>query len=152
MRPRRTMAGRSWPLWLGVGATALIGATAWWAAGTGGSAPAPVTRAAIPAEQDCSRYLRCAAQKAVREASLHCRLPIEQLAAFSAQWTEPGADSIFHDYNWLDERKGTITYLGNKVHFQNAGGAKMPVAYECDFDPATSQVLDARARVGAPSS
>lgn len=147
------MAGRTLPVWLAIGATALAGAVAaWYAADTAAPALPAAVRADMPAGQDCSKYLRCAALKAVREASEFCRQPIEQLAAFSPQWAEPGADSIFHDYTWLDERKGTITYIGNKVHFQNAGGGRMPVAYECDFDPATNQVLDARARVGAPSS
>lgn len=114
--------------------------------------PATGPAAGAPLEQDCRKYLRCAALTVMRSASQLCKEPIEQLAAYSPEWLEPAADSIFHDYMWLDAAKGTITFSGNKARFQNAGGARMPVAYECDFDPATGQVLDARARVGAPSS
>ena len=144
------MADKSTPLIVaGLAAVVITGAGAFFFAGhQPQTAKALATPMAQP-EQDCSKYLRCAAVKVMREASLACRGPIEQLAAFSPKWTEPGADSIFSDYSWLDERRGIITFTGNKVQFQNAAGAVMPVAYECDFDPALNQVVDARARVGA---
>ncbi len=117
-----------------------------------GDKPALGAAPGAPPEQDCRKYLRCAALTVMRSASQLCKAPIEQLAAYSPQWLEPAAESIFNDYMWLDAARGTITFTGNRARFQNAGGALMPVAYECDFDPATGQVLDARARVGAPSS
>ena len=117
-----------------------------------GDKPAAGAAAAVAPEQDCRKYLRCAALTVMRSASQLCKAPIEQLAAYSPEWQEPAAESIFNEYMWLDAARGTITFIGNKARFQNAGGTLMPVAYECDFDPATGQVLDARARVGAPSS
>lgn len=144
------MADKSFPLLLaGLAGLVAIGAGTFYFAGSQTPAANVGVSAQAPVEKDCSKYLRCAALKVMREASLACKAPIEQLAAFNPQWTQPGADSIFNDYSWLDERKGTITFTGNKVEFQNAGGAKMPVAYECDFDPAANVVIDARARVGA---
>jgi hypothetical protein len=135
-------------------AAAMVGATggaAWYFSGEPAS-PAPLVKAPPAAEagaQDCNKYIRCRALQVMRDASAGCKEPIGQLAAFNAQWQEPGADSIFSDYVWLDQNRGTITFSGNKVQFQNASGANMPVAYECDFDPGTGMVLDARARVGA---
>lgn len=143
--------GKTLPLLLAGGAIVIgAGYAGWRYMGAATPPPSAASSSAAPVEQDCNKYIRCKAMQVIRDASARCKEPIEQLAAFSSQWKEPGADTIFHDYVWLDQGKGTITFLGNKVQFQNAGGANMPVAYECDFDPATGIVLDARARVGAP--
>ncbi|MEP6872703.1 MAG: hypothetical protein ABI939_12760 [Anaerolineaceae bacterium] len=52
----------------------------------------------------------------------------------------------FAHFRWLDQSRGTITYVGNKAEFQNGFGAYGPVIYECDFDPATDKVLALRVR------
>lgn len=41
-----------------------------------------------------------------------------------------------------------MTYIGNKIQFQNGLGAWQNRVYECDFDPTTEKVVDVRAYPG----
>jgi hypothetical protein len=148
-----TAAGRLAAVAAGV--ALLLGAAAWWGAGPAVRPDAnPVSGAASPppaAAQPCHLVLNCAAAQALQSASEACRPAIEQLAVFAPRWTQGATQPIFTDYAWLDRGRGTITYFGNRAEFQDAGGAFAAVAYECDFDPAARQVLDARVRGAARS-
>ena len=99
--------------------------------------------------QECAKSLVCTAPKFMKEAGAPCRKAIEDLAAYAPRWEQASTDRMFRDYAWLDAAKGTITYQGNEAQFQNAGGVWQPVAYECDYDPATKQVIEARAKGAA---
>jgi hypothetical protein len=40
-----------------------------------------------------------------------------------------------------DQTKGTLTYVGDDLKFQNGFGAWAQMTYSCIFDPATKTVL-----------
>lgn len=152
------MARREVP-WLAVVAIALLGV----AAGTlwqlrepdrpEGSAPprragVTFTNAALTAEE-CAKRIDCIGPKHAAAAGPPCRKAIENLAAYAPRWAQAGTDRLFRDQLWLEQARGTITFLGHDAEFQNAAGIWQPVAYECDYDPATQSVLEARVKGAA---
>ena len=135
------------------GTVALLAIAGWWWAGTqtapgeGGAGPSIGTAQPVdgkPSNLPCSKVLGCVAGRAIDDAGKQCRPQIEQLAVFAPRWTNKPGDSIFVDYLWLQQDKGTLTFQGRHAEFQDAGGRFGPVAYECDYDPATRTVLNVR--------
>ena len=105
---------------------------------------------------------RCAAAKVIVAATGACTASVEELAGFGVRWQGAGAgadagadaDAVgprFDRFAWLDRDRGTLTLGGAHAEFRNAGGAYLPVDYDCDFDPATLTALQARARPRAPA-
>jgi hypothetical protein len=132
----------------------VIAIGAWWFYGTSGSPGAgdktasgnAQAVAAKPSQLPCSKLLGCAAGRAIEDAAKQCQPQIEQLAVFAPRWTQRPGQSIFIDFMWLQAERGTITFLGKDVEFQDAAGNFGPVAYECDYDPVAKQVLNVRAK------
>ncbi|MOA61092.1 hypothetical protein D3C78_1861450 [compost metagenome] len=81
-------------------------------------------------------------------ASVSCKKPVERLAKYSARWTDGTFDMKFSHYRWKNQEQGTVTYIGDKIEFQNGFGAFQKHIYECDFNPASEQVLAVRANPG----
>lgn len=96
----------------------------------------------------CRKDLACWAEEKLVTASVHCKDPVEKLAKFSARWTDGTFDMKFSHYRWKDQERGIVTYIGDKIEFQNGFGAYQGHIYECDFDPAIDAVLEVRARPG----
>lgn len=96
----------------------------------------------------CRKELSCWAEEKTVTASVACKGPVERLAKYTARWTDGTFDLKFSHYRWKDQTKGTVTYIGDKIEFQNGFGAYQKHIYECDFDPATDAVLEVRARPG----
>jgi hypothetical protein len=96
----------------------------------------------------CRADLQCWAEKKVVSASVYCKEPIERLAQYSSRWTDGTFDMKFSHYRWLNEKQGTVTYIGDKIEFQNGFGAFQKHIYECDLNPANDQVLAVRAHPG----
>ncbi|BAU74370.1 hypothetical protein KF707C_26820 [Metapseudomonas furukawaii] len=71
-----------------------------------------------------------------------------KLANYSARWTDGVLDTKFSHFRWLNQAQGTLTFIGDKIEFQNGFGAYQKHIYECDFNPAGDQVLSVRARPG----
>ena len=66
------------------------------------------------------------------------------------KWLLPhGIAPKFDRFTWLQQTRGTVTLAGDRAEFRNAAGAYLPVAYGCDFDPATLAVIEARVRPGS---
>ncbi|MES3013109.1 MAG: hypothetical protein V4750_05165, partial [Pseudomonadota bacterium] len=92
---------------------------------------------------------RCAAAKVIVPATAACAAAVEELASFGVRWLDADADAAspkFDRFAWLQASRGTVTFGGGRAEFRNAGGTWLPVEYDCDFDPATLAVLEARAR------
>lgn len=117
------------------------------------------TRSPVPAEAVGKRVApgaasiasncdaRCVAAKVIGPATTACTAAVEEFAGFGVRWLdEGGASPRFDRFAWLQEARGTVTLAGGRAEFRNAAGAYTPVAYDCDFDPATLVVLEARAR------
>lgn len=81
-------------------------------------------------------------------AGVYCKEPVTRLAKYTARWTDGMLEPKFSHFRWLDKSQGTITYIGDKIEFQNGFGAFQKHIYECDFDPARTQVLDVRVYPG----
>lgn len=96
----------------------------------------------------CKQDLQCWGDKNGVSASVYCKTPVEKLAKYSAKWTDGMLDSKFSHFRWLNKDKGHITYIGDKIQFQNGFGAMQNHVYECDYDPSTNTPLEVRARPG----
>lgn len=123
----------------------------WYMATRDSSADDAATQAKIKAAEEakCKDNLQCWGDKNAASADVYCKAPIEHMAKYSAKWTNSGAFELrFSQYRWLNQASGMLTYLGDKVQFQNGFGAYQNYRYECDIDPATNQVLDVRAEEG----
>lgn len=89
----------------------------------------------------------CAVATVIVPATKACTAAVEELAGFGARWADADASaSRFDRISWLQKTRGTVTLAGGHAEFRNAAGAYTPVEYDCDFDPATLAVLEARAR------
>lgn len=83
----------------------------------------------------CRKELSCWAEEKIVTAGIECKRPVEGLAKYNARWTDGVLDMKFSHYRWKDQAKGTVTYIGDKIEFQNGFGAYQKHIYECDFDP-----------------
>lgn len=79
-------------------------------------------------------------------AGIRCKRPIESLAKYAHEWTDGMLEPKMSHYRWKDKKRGIVTFLGDKLRFQNGFGAWQNVVYECDYDG--ESVLSVRARPG----
>jgi hypothetical protein len=112
----------------------------------GSSATAPTAPKIDDAK--CRQELGCWAEKFTVEASVRCKRAVEGLAKYQAEWTDGFLETKFSHYRWKNKDAGVVTYIGDKVKFQNGFGAWQMMLYECDFDTNTKESVDARARPG----
>jgi hypothetical protein len=99
-------------------------------------------------EAKCKVDLQCWGDKHLAAASVYCKSDVERLGQYSARWTDGTLETKVSRFKWLDKEQGTITFVGDKIEFQNGFGAYQNHIYECDLDPATNKVLEVRARPG----
>lgn len=106
------------------------------------AAEAEVEAAAAKVKQDaCLTDIRCIGEKGSVTAEVYCPRHIEALAKNSAEWTDKGfLDSKFSRYR-LADTKGVVTYIGDKVTFQNGFGADVNMVYFCDVDVYAEKVI-----------
>ena len=88
----------------------------------------------LPEQSDVAAMIRCPPQ-------------IQRLAAYSYRWTDGLLGSKFSATR-PTTNPNVVTYLGDTLEFQMETGAWFPVVYECDYNFASEQVVDARARPG----
>ena len=96
----------------------------------------------------CRRDLQCWGDENISAASIYCRRHVERLAEYEFKWTDAWYERKFSRFRWRDQSAGHITFLGDKVMFQNGFGAYRHHVYACDFDPATKAVLNVSALPG----
>lgn len=108
----------------------------------------PSNKAAKVDDATCRKDLQCWSDKASIAAGVYCQEHVTKLAKFTSRWTDGTFESKFSHMRWLDQTQGTVTFLGDKIEFQNGFGAFQKHIYECDYDPSTKQVLAVRARPG----
>lgn len=133
-----------------IGGVAILIAMAWGLTNcTGGEDEAKSEPAQTAAEEAaCRQDLRCRGDKYNAAAGVYCEEYVEKLSSYAAKWTDGMLEPKFSKFGWKDKDKGYITYVGDKVQFQNGFGAWKNYVYECDFDPDTNTVLDVRAGPG----
>lgn len=96
----------------------------------------------------CRASLQCWGDKHSVAASVYCPDHVERLGRYDHEWTDGLLGAKFSRFAWKDRKKGSLTYIGDEIKFQNAFGAWEPHTYHCDFDPLQAQVLDVRAMPG----
>ncbi len=96
----------------------------------------------------CKADIQCWGDKYNVEADIQCDEYIERLANYSFEWTDGWMDPKLSHFRWLDQDKGWITYIGDKIKFQNGFGVWQNIIYECDFAPETNTVMNVRAEPG----
>lgn len=99
-------------------------------------------------EAACRKSLQCAGDKYGISAGVYCKSSVERLAKYTSRWTDGTFEMKFSHFRWLNQDKGLITFVGDKIEFQNGFGAFQKHIYECDFNPMNNQVLEVRARPG----
>jgi len=105
--------------------------------------------AGIAAEEAaCKKELLCWAEKYSISAGVYCEDYVEKLAQYSHGWTDGMLEPKFSQYRWKNINKGVVTYIGDKIKFQNGFGAWKNYVYECDYDPINEVILDVRAQAG----
>lgn len=100
------------------------------------------------ADMECRGSIQCWGDRHFVAASVRCTRPVERLASYSMEWTDGLLEAKFSRFRWSPLGEGILIYTGDMARFQNGFGAWQNVVYECTYDPANEQVLDASAQAG----
>ena len=95
----------------------------------------------------CMKSIQCWGDKHSVSGGIYCRPFVEKSAKYDFEWTDSWIEAKFSHFRWKNAENrdaGIVTYIGDKVKFQNGYGAWQRVTYECDFDPTGESVLDIR--------
>jgi hypothetical protein len=96
----------------------------------------------------CAKDLHCLGEKYFPDATVACTPLVERIAKNNFEWIDKWYETKFSHYRWKDRPVAVITYLGDKIKYQNGFGAWTLSIYECDFDTKTKTVVDVRAMAG----
>lgn len=94
------------------------------------------------AERDTEQQTRGEVAALVR-----CPRRVERLAQYTHRWTDGFLEPKF-SHSRSTGNRNVVTYLGDRLEFQNGFGAWQPHIYECDLNVVTEQVVAVRARPG----
>ncbi len=97
---------------------------------------------------NCKNNLQCWSNKHLSIATILCKNQVEKLAKYTFKWTDGWLDNKFTHFRWKDQKNGIITYLGDKIQFQNGFGAYQIHFYTCDYNPLTKTVIEVRSSPG----
>lgn len=92
--------------------------------------------------------LQCLGDKGTVSAGVYCADQVERMAKHSAKWLDGMLEPKFSHFRWRNQEKGEITYIGDKVQFQNGFGAFTNMIYECDMAADGKTILDIRVQEG----
>lgn len=115
---------------------------------SGSSKDKPEDKVAKVDDASCRKDLQCMGDKYTIAAGVYCKDPVAKLGKYTARWTDGTFDMKFSRFRWLNKEQGTLTFIGDKIEFQNGFGAFQKHIYECDFNPVNNQVLAVRAEPG----
>ena len=117
---------------------------------SGGGDKDKVAKSAPPkvSDAECVNTLACWGERHLAGASVRCTPHIEKLAKFSHKWTDSLLEMKMSHYRWRNQAEGTVTYIGDKIQFQNGFGAWQNYVYECDYDPKVESPIAVRAEPG----
>jgi len=106
------------------------------------------TKAPELSDAECMKSLQCWGERQSIPAEARCQIYVEKLSTYSHKWTDGLLERKFSHFRWKNQKTGLITFVGDKIEFQNGFGAYQKYIYECDYDPFAQKVLDVRARPG----
>lgn len=90
---------------------------------------------------ECAKDLSCVGEKHAIHASVYCKDKIEAHAAHDVKWSDGMLTPAMSRYRWGNKEHTAITYIGDKVAFQNGFGAFTPMTYFCTVDATTDAIL-----------
>lgn len=99
-------------------------------------------------EAACASDIQCWGDKHHLRASFACEQPVSRLARLNYRWVDGWMEGKFSHFRWRDRDEGVVTFIGDRIEFQNGFGAWIRHTYECDYDPKREVVLDVRGRQG----
>lgn len=99
-------------------------------------------------EAACASDIQCWGDKHHLSASFACDEPVSRLARLNYRWVDGWMEGKFSHFRWRDRDEGIVTFIGDRIEFQNGFGAWIRHTYECDYDPEREVVLEVRARQG----
>ncbi|MBS1167322.1 MAG: hypothetical protein H6R00_3347, partial [Proteobacteria bacterium] len=70
----------------------------------------------------CKGDLQCWGDKHLFAATAACKPSVERLARLDFQWVDGILETKFAKFAWGNKTKGTLTYLGDAIQFQNGFG------------------------------
>jgi len=117
-------------------------------AATVAKARADAAEAEWKKEAACRADLQCWGDKHGIGASIACRPYVERLAKYQFEWTDGWLETKFSRFRWRNKEKGQLTYLGDRIKFQNGFGAWQFAIYTCDYDPISGVVMNVDASPG----
>ncbi len=110
--------------------------------------PFPESTKIISEPENCKiDDIKCLGNKGYIHAAGYCKRPIEKLSSNDFKWTNGVMSQIFTGFQWLDKEHGTITYIGDKIMFQNDQGVFINMVYSCDV-LATGTLIGVRTKPG----
>jgi hypothetical protein len=107
-----------------------------------------VTAQKAEAEAKCAVDLQCLGDKKIISASFKCAPLIERLAKNNFEWIDAWYETKLSHFRWKDKDAKIITFIGDRIKFQNGFGAWVISKYECDYNALLDIVLDVRASPG----
>jgi hypothetical protein len=116
--------------------------------GSNSATSTTTTSAPKVSDAECRKTLACWAEKHTADAAVRCRGPVEMLAKNNFEWTDGMLEPKFSHYRWKNQATGEVTYIGDKIKYQNGFGAWIIHTYECDLDASGQKVTDVRASPG----
>lgn len=99
-------------------------------------------------EAACKKDLQCWGDRHSMSAGMVCDDKVEALAKYAAEWTDGFLEPKFSRFRWKNKDALVVTFIGDKIRFQNAFGALENHIYECDIDTVASKVVGVRASPG----
>ena len=115
---------------------------------SGSSSGPAATAVQKVSDTECMKSLKCWAEKHTVAAEVRCKEPVERLAKNNFEWTEGFLEPKFSHYRWRNAATCEVTYVGDKIKFQNGFGAWVFHTYECDLDASGERVTGVRASAG----
>lgn len=100
-----------------------------------------------PPAVDCRADFECWTNSHKADANSACRPYLERLAQYDFRWTYNPLDGRFSRASVSDDGD-VITYVGDRVEFQNGFGAWMTHTYSCTYSASTASVLSVDATPG----
>lgn len=99
-------------------------------------------------DAECRLSLECWGERHSIRAAILCDDHIANLARNNYEWTDGWLEPKFSRYRWNDRAAGELTYIGDKIQFQNGFGAWIIHTYECDLSGDGQTPLAVRAEPG----
>lgn len=99
-------------------------------------------------EDACKQSIQCWGDKHLLAATISCQPWVEKLAKYDHQWIDGWTETKFSRFRWQNSIAKSVTYIGDKIKYQNGFGAWQHMIYECDYDVLGKKVIDVRATPG----